>query len=67
MSQTSKTGPGKTKDMIFQITFYRKISKFTENKLQKLSKQIGKEDTEMKIVFNPFKLALQLKIRYHMV
>ena len=36
---------------------YRYLSKFTENKLEKLTKQFCKEGTNIKIVFSTFKLA----------
>ena len=42
---------------MLQISKLRKFFKFTENKLQKLTKRFCKEGTNIKIVFSTFKLA----------
>ena len=54
MSKNSETEPSKTKENIryFKLSFIGKFSKFTEDKLQKLTKQFCKEGTHIKIVFN---------------
>ena len=59
MNKPSETEPSKTKENIryFKLPFIGKFSKFTENKLQKLTKQFCKEGTNIKIVFSTFKLA----------
>ena len=66
----SETERSKTKENIryFKLPFIGNFSKFTENKLQKLTKKFCKEGTDIKTVFNTFKLAslFQLKIRFHM-
>ena len=41
----------------FKFPFIEKFYKFTENKLQKLTKQSSKEVTNINIVFSTFKLA----------
>ena len=53
------TEPSKTKKNIryFKFPFIEKFYKFTENKLQKLTKQSCKEVTNINIVFSKFKLA----------
>ena len=53
------TEPSKTKKNIryFKFPFIEKFYKFTENKLQKLTKQSCKEVTNINIVFSTFKLA----------
>ena len=58
MNKPSETVPSKIKENIryFKLTFIGKFSKFTENKLQRLTKQFCKEDTNIKIVFSIFKL-----------
>ena len=59
MKKPSETDPIKTKENIryFKLSFIGKFSKFTENKLQKLTKQFCKEVTDIKIAFSTFKLA----------
>ena len=59
MNRISKIEPGKTKENIqyYKLHNLRKVSKFTENKLQKLNKQFCKEGTNIKIVFNTFKFS----------
>ena len=59
MNKPSETEPSKTKETIwyFKLSFIGKCSKFTENKLQKLTKQFCKEGTNIKIVFSTFELA----------
>ena len=59
MNKPSETEPSKTKENIryFKLPFLGKFSKFTENKLQKLTKQFCEEGTNIKIVFSTFKLA----------
>ena len=54
MSKNSETEPSKTKENIryFKLPLIGKFSKFTEDKLQKLTKQFYKEGTHIKIVFN---------------
>ena len=51
--------PSKTKKNIqyFKFHFIEKFYKFSENKLQKLTKQFCKEVTNINIVFRTFKLA----------
>ena len=53
------TEPSKTKKNIqyFKFHFIEKFYKFSENKLQKLTKQFCKEVTNINIVFRTFKLA----------
>ena len=53
------TEPSKTKKKIqyFKFHFIEKFYKFSENKLQKLTKQFCKEVTNINIVFRTFKLA----------
>ena len=67
----SDTEPSKTKENIqqFKLRFIGKLSKFTENNLQKLTKQFCKDSTNIKVVFRTFKLAslFQQKKRSHMV
>ena len=59
INKPSETDPVKTNDNIpyFKLPFIGKFSKFTEIKLQKLTKQFCKEGTNIKIVFSTFKLA----------
>ena len=59
INKPSETDPVKANDNIryFKLPFIGKFSKFTENKLQKLTKQFCKEGTNIKIVFSTFKLA----------
>ena len=59
MNKPSETEPKKTKEIFwyFKLPFIGKCSKFTENKLQKLTKQFCREGTNIKIVFSTFKLA----------
>ena len=59
MNIPGETKPSKTKEnnRYFKLPFIWKISKFTENKWRKLTKQFCKEGTNIKIVFNTFKLA----------
>ena len=59
INKPSETDPVKANDNIryFKLPFIGKLSKFTENKLQKLTKQFCKEGTNIKIVFSTFKLA----------
>ena len=59
MNKRSETYPSKTKENIwyFKLPFIGEFSKFTENKLQKLTKKLCKEGTNIKIVFSTFKLA----------
>ena len=59
INKPSETDPIKTNENIryFKLPFIGKFSKFTENKLQKLTKQFCKEGTNIKIVFSTFKLA----------
>ena len=59
MNKASETEPSKTKENIqhFKLPFINEFSKYTENKLQKLTKQFRKADTNIKIVFSRFKLA----------
>ena len=54
INKPSETDPVKTNDNIryFKLPFIGKFSKFTENKLQKLTKQFCKEGTNIKIVFS---------------
>ena len=54
----SETEPSKTKENIryFKLPFIEKLSKFTENKLQKQTKQFCKDFTNIEIVFSTFKL-----------
>ena len=47
----------------FKLPFIGKFSKFTENKLQKLTKQFCKEGTNIKIVFSTFKLTSLFSIK----
>ena len=56
----SETGPSESKENIwyFKLPFLGKFSKFTENKLQKLTTQFCEEGTNIKIVFSTFKLAI---------
>ena len=58
-NKPSETDPIKTNENIryFKLPFIGKFSKFTENKLQKLTKKFCKEGTNIKIVFSIFKLA----------
>ena len=58
INKPSETDPVKTNDKIryFKLPFTGKFSKFTENKLQKLTKQFCKEGTNIKIVFSTIKL-----------
>ena len=53
------TEPSKTQKNIryFKLPFIEKFYKFTENKLQKLTKQSCKEVTNINMVFGTFKLA----------
>ena len=69
MNKPSKTEPSKTKKNIqyFKLPFMGKVSKFTDNKLQKLTKQFCKEGTNIKIVFSTFKLASFFSTKSHMV
>ena len=59
MNKPSETEPKKTKEIFcyFKLPFIGKCSKFTENKLQNLTKQFCREGTNIKIVFSTFKLA----------
>ena len=59
VNKPSEIEPSKTKENIwyFKLPFKGKFSKFTENKLQNLSKQFCKEVTIIKIIFSTFKLA----------
>ena len=59
MNKSSETEPSKTNENIryFKLPFILIFSRFTENKLQKLTKQFCKEGTNIKIFFSPFKLA----------
>ena len=59
VNKPSEIEPSKTKENIwyFKLPFKVKFSKFTENKLQNLSKQFCKEVTIIKIIFSTFKLA----------
>ena len=59
INKPSETDPVKTNDNIryFKLPFIGNFSKFTENKLQKLTKQFCKEGSNIKIVFSTFKLA----------
>ena len=59
INKPNETDPVKINDKIryFKLPFTGKFSKFTENKLQKLTKQFCKEGTNIKIVFSTFKLA----------
>ena len=59
INKPSETEPIKTNENIryFKLPFIGKFSKFTKNKLQKLTKQFCKEGTNIKIVFSTFKLA----------
>ena len=59
INKPSETDPIETNENIryFKLPFIGKFSKFTENKLQKLTKQFCKEGTNIKIVFSTFKLA----------
>ena len=59
MNKPSETYPSKTKENIwyFKLPFIGEFSKFTENKLRKLTKKLCKEGTNIKIVFSTFKLA----------
>ena len=59
INKPSETDPIKTNENIryFKLPFIGKFSKFTENKLRKLTKQFCKEGTNIKIVFSTFKLA----------
>ena len=41
----------------FKLTFIRKFSKLTEDKIRKLTKQFFKESTDIEIVFSSFRLA----------
>ena len=58
MNKPSETEPSKTKENIkyFKLPLIGKFSKFTEKKLQKLTKQFCKEGTNIKIIFSTFKL-----------
>ena len=58
INKPSETDPIKTNENIryFKLPFIGTFSKFTENKLQKLTKQFCKEDTNIKIVSSTFKL-----------
>ena len=59
MNKPSETEASKAKENIryFKLLFIGKFSKFTENKLQKLTKEFCKEGTNIRIVFSTFKLA----------
>ena len=59
LNKPKETDPIKTKENIryFKLSFIGKFLKFTENELQKLTKQFCKEGTNIKIVFSTFKLA----------
>ena len=59
IKKPSETEPSKAKKNIryFKLPLIGKFSKFTENKLQKLTKQFFKEGINVKIVFSTFKLA----------
>ena len=59
VNKPSEIEPSKTKENIwyFKLPFKGKFSKFTENKLQNLSKEFCKEVTIIKIIFSTFKLA----------
>ena len=65
MNKPSETEPNKTKENIryFKLSFIGTFSKFTEHKLQELTKQFCKEDTNIKIVFSTFKLASLLSTK----
>ena len=56
MNKPGETEPSKTKvnPWYFKLPFIEKLSKFTEHKLQKLTKQFCKEGTNIKIVFSKF-------------
>ena len=58
MNKPSETEPSKTRENVsyFKLPFRGKFSKFTENKLQILTKQFRKECSNIKIVFSIFKL-----------
>ena len=58
MNKPSETEQSKIKENIkyFKLRFIGKFSKFTENELQKLTKQFCKGSTNTKIVFSTFKL-----------
>ena len=60
MNKPSETEPSKTKETnwYFKLSFIGKCSKFTQNKLQKLTKQFCKEGTNIKIIFSTFELAV---------
>ena len=59
INKPSEKDPIKTNESIqyFKLPFIGKFSKFTENKLQELTKQFCKEGTNIKIIFSTFKLA----------
>ena len=67
MTMPNETEPNKT-IWYFKLSFTGKVSNFTENKLQKLTKWFYKVGTNIKIVVSTFELHLsfQLKIRSHM-
>ena len=54
-----ETDPSKTNKNIrnFKLPFIGKLSEFSENESQKLTKKFCKEGTNVKIVFSSFKLA----------
>ena len=68
MNMSSQTESSKTSDLIvsdirhFKLSLVENFSKFSENKLQKLTKQICKEGTN--IVFSKFKLAFLFSTKY---
>ena len=65
-ANSKETSPIKTKENIryFKLPFVGKFSKYTQQKLQKLTKQFCKEGTNIKIVFNSFKLSSLFSTKY---
>ena len=71
MNKPSETDPSKTKKnfQYFKLSFIGAFSKFTENELQKLTRQICKDGTILKFLTAHLNWCLffQLRIGFHMV